>query len=213
MWMLHEVLGNAFEVQRVDLYSAAQYSPDFLLLNPNHSVPVLQITWANGTVQHQTESAAMVAFLADAFPDAALAPPITASLERATYLQMLHFSSHWIDMMLWQIRAHEHVLPAAQQDSRTAVRYRHKFQKEVEPQLRKIFERGAFACGDSFSAADCVLGHTVFWARGYGLCQDDVFKEYVSRLSKRAAFKMAFSDTQEFVLDARAYPLSQHFTG
>ncbi len=65
-WMLHEVVGDNFEVERVALYDGAQYSDDYLRLNPNHAVPVLEITWSVGTVQRVIESAAIVAFLADA---------------------------------------------------------------------------------------------------------------------------------------------------
>lgn len=212
-WLLHEVLDDDFEVQRVDLAGAAQYAPEFLRLNPNHAVPVLAITWADGSVQWQTESAAIVTFLADAFPLAALAPPAGPSPQRADYLQLLHFISAAVDMMLFQIRMHEHVLPASEQDIRTIARYRSKFLHEVEPQLRQRLTRAPFACGEQFSAADCMLGHTVFWARGYGLCQDEAFAGYVSRLSRRPAFAKAFADVREFVLDARGCALSAHFTG
>ena len=71
--------------------------------------------------------------MADAYPAAGLAPPPGPSPERADYLQMLHFGSTWMDMMLWQIRIHEHVLTADQRDDRTIVRYRHKFATEAEP--------------------------------------------------------------------------------
>lgn len=212
-WMLHEVVGDAFEVQKVDLYGAAQYGTEFLRLNPNHGVPVLEITWDDGTVQRVIESAAMVAFLADAFPDAGLAPRPGATRERADFLQMLHFGSTWMDMMLWQVRAHEHVLPEAERDARTVARYRKKFRLEVEPQLAARLEQAPFICGQMFSAADCVIGHSVMWARGYGLCRDDVFRRYVSLLSKRPAFAAAMSDAREFVPDATGQPLSAHFTG
>jgi glutathione S-transferase len=212
-WMLHEVVGDAFEVEKVDLYGAAQYSADFLRLNPNHCVPVLEITWDSGTVQRLIESAAMVAFLADAFPDAGLAPAAEASPERADYLQMLHFGSTWMDMMLWQVRAHEHVLPIAERDPRTVTRYRKKFRDEVEPQLAARLERTPFICGPEFSGADCVVGYTVFWARGYGLCRDEIFRRYISQLSKRPAFVAAFADAREFAPDATQQPLSAHFTG
>lgn len=212
-WMLHEVLGDAFTVQRVDLYGAEQYGPEFLRLNPHHAVPVLEITWADGTVQHQTESAAIVAFLADAFPAAALAPAAGASPQRADYLQMMHLVATTMDMMLFQIRMHEHVLATHAQDPRTIARYRTKFANEVEPLLRERLTRTPFACGEQFSAADCMLGHTIFWARGYGLCQDAAFASYMTRLSQRPAFAQAFSDVREFVLDARGSALSQHFTG
>jgi glutathione S-transferase len=212
-WMLHEVVGNAFEVEKVDLYQAVQYSAEFLHINPNHCVPVLEITWDNGTVQHMLESAAMVAFLADAFPAADLAPSAGASPARADYLQMLHFGSTWMDMMLWQIRAHEHVLPEAERDPRTVTRYRKKFCDEVEPQLAARLALAPFVCGQQFTAADCIVAHSVFWARGYGLCRDEVFQRYMSLISQRPAFGAAFSDLHGFVLDATRQPLSAHFTG
>lgn len=212
-WMLHEVVGEAFDVEKVDLNSAVQYAPEFLRINPNHSVPVLEITWENGALHYMLESAAMVAFLADAFPAAALAPPPDASPERADYLQMLHFGSTWADMILWQIRAHEHVLPASERDPRTVARYRNKFREEIEPQLMARLERAPYICGEAFTAADCITGHTVVWARGYGLCQDEIFRRYMGTISKRPAFGAAFADAREFVLDATQHPLSRHFTG
>lgn len=197
-WMLHETVGDAFSVVSVDLYSGVQYRPDFTALNPNHAVPVLQIGWSDGSTQTMIESAAMVAFLADAHPDKELAPPPGATRERADYLQMLHFGSTWIDMMLWQIRIHEHVLPEAERDARTVARYRRKFETEIEPQLAQRLSSAPYICGERFTAADCVIGHDVTWARGYGLCRDPVFRDYVSRLSKRPAFAAAFADARQF---------------
>jgi glutathione S-transferase len=139
-WMLHEVVGDAFEVARVDLYGGSQYSAEFMQLNPNHCVPVLVITWDTGESQRMIESAAIVTFLADSYPDKALAPPPGASPERVDYLQMLHFGSTWMDMMLWQVRIHEHVLPPAERDPRSVMRYRKKFTEEVEPQLARRLE-------------------------------------------------------------------------
>lgn len=81
-WALHETVGNDFEVVRVDLYAGEQYEPDFLRLNPSHGVPVLEITREGGEVQTMVESVAIVAFLADAFPQAGLAPAAGASRER-----------------------------------------------------------------------------------------------------------------------------------
>lgn len=213
-WALHEVVGEAFELERVALYDGAQYDETFLRLNPNHSVPVLEITWEGGRVQRMIESAAIVEFLADAFPEHGLAPPPGASAARADYLQMLHFGGTWIDMMLWQVRVHEDVLPESARDARTVARYRHKFVAEVEPQLARRLSATPFICGENFTAADCVVGHDVIWARGYGLCQDDVFRQYVSQLSKRPAFARAFADAREF---SRAVPqdkpLAGKFTG
>lgn len=200
-WILHELVGDAFEVEKVELYTAAQYNTEFLLVNPNHCVPALQITWNTGAIQNMIESAAMVAFLADAYPHTDLAPLPGASPERADYLQMLHFGSTWMDMMLWQIRIHEHVLPVAERDPRTIARYRKKFADEVEPQIALRLDQASYICGDKFTAADCVVGHSVMWARGYGLCQSDVFRPYLSTLAKRPAFVSGFSDAKQFVAE------------
>jgi glutathione S-transferase len=197
-WMLHEVVGDGFEVEKVDLYKGVQYGADFLRLNPNHNVPLLEITWDDGSVQHMLESVAMVAFLADAYPGKGLAPPPGMSRERADYLQMLQFGGTTMDMMLWQVRIHEHVLPDAERDPRTIARYRRKFTDEVEPQLAGRLERAAHICGSGFTAADCVVGHAVTWARGYGLCRGEVFRSYLSRLSRRPAFAAAFADARDF---------------
>jgi len=67
-WALHEVVGNDFEVEKVALYDAALFAPDFLSINPNHNVPVLQINWPDGAEHHTLESAAIVAILASKRP-------------------------------------------------------------------------------------------------------------------------------------------------
>lgn len=205
-WALHETVGDAFETVPLDLYAGAQYAPDYLAKNPNHNVPLLEIEFADGRAMRMRESAAMVLFLADAFPEKGLAPPPGAGADRADYLQMLQFAASPMDMMLWQIRIHEHVLPRAERDEGTIVRYRGKFAKEIEPQLVARLEKTPFICGEAFTAADVMIGHNVGWARGYGMCQQEIFREYTSRLSKRPAFRSAFADVGSFKPEAPQRP-------
>ena len=200
-WILHETVGDDFDTKIVDLYGGEQFAANYLVLNPNHNVPTLEILWKNGEKTTMLESAAMVAFLADAFPEKNLAPkPDALSPARADYLHMLHFAGSWMDMMLWQIRIHEHVLPENDKDPRTALRYRKKFVDEIEPQLKARLEKTEFICGDEFTAADCIVGHNVTWARGYDMCEDPVFRGYLSRISKRRPFVKAFADARKFTL-------------
>ena len=140
----------------------------------------------------------MVALLADAFPEKGLAPSPGLSFARADYLQVLH-SGASIDMMLWQIRIHEDILRESEKDERTVVRYKSKFSKEIDPQLRSRLDRGPFICGDQFSAADCVIAHCIVWARLYGLCAGEPFDRYLNRMSERSAYRSAFSDIDRFV--------------
>jgi glutathione S-transferase len=214
-WMLHEVLGEDFEVEKVPLYEGRQYEPEYLSINPNHCVPTLEITLPDGSRRHMLESGAIVTFLADAFPEKRLAPsPSPLSIERADYLQMIFFGASWMDMMLWQVRIQEHLLSDDEKDARSLQRYRDKFRNEVEPQLRQRFETHSFICGDSFTAADCIIGHNVTWARAYGLCQDEIFRAYLSRVSKRPAFVAAFADARSFQANPPdSGPLRSRFTG
>jgi glutathione S-transferase len=199
-WLLHEVLDENFDVEVVPLYEGVQYSPAYLEKNPNHNVPALEITLENGDSKMMLESGAMITLLADIFPEKALCPPPQVfSVERADYLHMLHFGTSWMDMMLWQVRIHTHLLgPDA--DAKTLARYENKFRNEVEPQLLGRFDKHDFICGERFSAADCVMGQNVLWAQAYGLCQDERFGEYINRLSARPAFQKAYADLGDFSL-------------
>ena len=133
------------------------------------------------------------------YADRGLAPPPAPfSRQRADYLQMLHFSASWFDMMLWQLRLHHDLFPADVRDERTIGRFRKKIKQEVEPQLLARLGRGDYICGDAFSAADCIMGHDVIWARMYGLCEHETFGAYLARLEERPAWQAAFADRHEF---------------
>jgi glutathione S-transferase len=197
---LLETVGREFVTQPIDLYAGAQYRSEYLAKNPNHNVPLLEIEFTDGKALAMIESGAMVQWLADAAPDKRLAPPPGPSRARADYLQMLHFGATHVDMMLWQVRIHEHILPQAERDPRTAARYRAKLRNEAAPQIAGRLERDPFICGAAFTAADIVIGHDVFWARGYGEMQEEVFTRYLARLAERPAFGEAFSDLADFTL-------------
>ena len=67
-WILHETVGESFTTEPLDLYAGVQYSDEFMAKNPNHNVPVLDVEFDDGSHMSMLESAAMVAFLADAYP-------------------------------------------------------------------------------------------------------------------------------------------------
>ena len=92
-WMLHEVLGDDFETEIVEVIKGAMMTPEMLAKNPNHNLPMLDITWEDGSVQTLLESGAMVMWLADAFPEKQLAPAPSLSRARADYLQMIQFGA------------------------------------------------------------------------------------------------------------------------
>lgn len=197
-WMLHEVLGEAFEVEVVSVITGAMLTPDMLAKNPNHNLPMLDIVWEDDREQTMLESGAMVMWLADAFPDQGLAPAPDAGFARADYLQMIQFGASWMDAILWQLRLHRDLLPPDLQQTSVFEMNHSKWAREIEPQLITRFNEQAYICGDAFTAADCIIGHNVRWARAYSLCADPVFDAYLERLGTRPAFQKAYSDADQF---------------
>ena len=82
-WMLEE-LGVAYRTE-VLAYGPAMKAPAYLAINPMGKVPA--ITHGDVVV---TEAAAICAYLADAFPEAGMAPP---PAERGAYYRWLFFAS------------------------------------------------------------------------------------------------------------------------
>ncbi len=197
-WLLHELLDEGFETERVALLQGQQFSSDFIAKNPNHGVPVLDVTYSDGGEQTVYESIAIMIFLADAYADKGLAPEAKDLQKRSDYLQMMAFGGSWMDMMLWQIRLNEDLLPRSVRSDALAKYNRDKFENEVEPQLLARLSKQDFICGENFSAVDCMIGQNINWARAYKLCQDDVFYAYMKRMKQRPAFQKAFADAHEF---------------
>jgi glutathione S-transferase len=84
-WMLEEI-GEPYKVEVLD-YASTMKGPDYLAINPMGKVPALR--HGDAVV---TETAAICAYLADAFPRAQLAPPPGDRL-RAPYYRWLFFTA------------------------------------------------------------------------------------------------------------------------
>lgn len=197
-WMLHEVVGDAFETEIVAVIRGAMLTPEMLAKNPNHNLPMVDITWDDGSVQTLLESGAMVMWLAEAYPDKNLAPPPGVSRARADYLQMIQFGASWMDAILWQMRLHRDLLPEGLKQDSIFELHKTKWAGEIEPQLIARLAAQAYICGDAFTAADCIAGHNIRWASAYGLCQDPVFGAYLDRLKTRPAYRAAYADADQF---------------
>ena len=91
LWMLEEA-GVPFERVRIDIRDAnAKADPEFRAASPLGKVPAL----TDGVVR-LNNSGAICAYIADAYPQARLAPPIGAP-ERGAYLQWLMFTNSNIE--------------------------------------------------------------------------------------------------------------------
>jgi len=175
----------------------------FLEINPNHAVPALGFTDADGESAVMFESCAIVEFLVDAIDAGdSLAPPPGPTKARAEYKKWMWFGGSWMDQLLWQIRQHGPggILPPEEQDPRVVTRTEEKWRAEVEPQLcaQLSSSGGPFLLGD-FSAVDCVVGHCVRWSRAYGLSTGvPQLEDYLAACQEREAFKSTYADAHTF---------------
>ena len=53
-FLLHEIYGDDFETVFMDMLKGAGRAPEFLAKNPNHAVPVLDITYEDGLFVHES---------------------------------------------------------------------------------------------------------------------------------------------------------------
>lgn len=175
-WMLEEV-GAPYETVLLG-YADSMKADDYLAVNPMGKVPAIV---HDGRVV--TENAAICAYLADAFPDAGLAP---AATNRADYYRWLFFASGPVEQAI--VNRSLGVVPTPQQERMVGYG---TFDKVIGVFDQAIAAREWIA-GDRFSAADVIVGSQVLFGMRFGtLPTTDAFTAYAARLTARAAYGRA----------------------
>ena len=155
-WMLEELEAD-YEFKLVPFGPNGFASEDYLKINPAGKVPALR----DGDLV-LTESAAIVTWLGDKFPDRQLVPP-AGTAARAKYDQWCYFVLTELEQPLWTKGKHTFVLPAEKRVPAVIETAKWEFQKALEI-LGKGLEGHRYILGDAFSAADILIGHTLTWA-------------------------------------------------
>ena len=179
-WMLEEI-GCPCRAELLD-YGPPMKSAAYLAVNPMGKVPALR---HGGTVV--TEAPAICAYLADAFPEAGLAPPPAA---RGPWYRWLFFAAGPLEaattnrFMGWQ----------APPDREGMLGYGTfaVVMNTLEQALERSLTAGGWLAGEAFSAADVYVGSHIGW----GLQLDSIdkrpaFVDYWSRLAARKAYQRA----------------------
>lgn len=173
-WMLEEV-GQPYETVLLD-YETSMKAPDFLAINPMGKVPAIR---HGDTVV--TECAAICAYLADAFPEAGLAPA-SGSPARGPYYRWLFFAAGPIEAAIID-RALGVDVPA---DKRAMVGYGQY--DDVVDVLDRHLASAEYVAGERFTAADVYLGSAVAWGTEFGtLPKRASFDAYLGRIMSRPA--------------------------
>lgn len=173
-WMLEEV-GRPYRTVVMD-FGTTMKAPEYLAINPMGKVPA--ITWRGVTV---TECAAICAWLADACPEAGLAPAFDDPA-RGTWLRWLFFAAGPLEAAV-TAKALGLLAPA---DKAGMAGYG-SFEQVVDA-LESAVSGGPWILGDRFSAADVYVGSQILWGLQFkSLPERDAFKAYAERLSRREA--------------------------
>jgi glutathione S-transferase len=177
-WMLEEA-ACTYETVVLD-YGTSMKAPEYLAINPMGKVPAIRY---GETVV--TEAAAICAYLADAFPDAGLAPP-PGNPRRGPYYRWLFFGAGPVEAVMTG-KALGLLAPA---DKKAMAGY--GSYEEVLDTIEQAVGGEGYLCGDQFSAADLYLGSQLGFAIRFGMIEPrPAFANYVGRLMERPAAKRA----------------------
>ncbi len=178
-WMLEE-LGVEYRTV-VQEYGKSMKSPEYLAINPMGKVPALQ---HRGIVV--TEAAAICAYLADAFPQAGLAPALDDPL-RGTYLRWMFFAAGPVEAAV-SAKAFGLLPPAEKAGS---VGYG-SFEQAMDALELAAGSASPWLLGEHFSAADVYVGSQVDFGLGFKTIPErPAFTAWAERLRARPAYQRA----------------------
>jgi glutathione S-transferase len=173
-WMLEEV-GQPYRTEVLD-YGTTMKAAEYLAINPMGKVPALR---HGDTVV--TEGAAICCYLADAFPDAGLAPP-PGDRERGPYYRWLFFAAGPLEAAATNKALGVEVPP----DRKRMAGYGSL--ADVVATLEAALSGREYLVGDGLSAADVYVGSHIGWGMMFGTLEKrPVFERYVERISSRPA--------------------------
>lgn len=173
-WMLEE-LGGPYRMEILE-YGTTMKAPAYLAINPMGKVPAIK----HGEVV-VTEAAAICAYLADAFPDAGLAPPPG---ERGAYYRWLFFAAGPLEAAL--VNHACGFQPTREQEARVG----YGSLPAVVDTLAQAVAGRRYIAGDRFSAADIYVGAQIGYGMRFGtLERRPEFETYWAGLKDRPAHR------------------------
>jgi glutathione S-transferase len=173
-WMLEEI-GQPYRTELLE-YCTTMKAPSYLAINPMGKVPAIR----RGDMV-VTEAAAICAYLADAFPDARLAPPVGDRL-RGPYYRWLFFVAGPLEAA-WTNKAMGFVVPPERERMMGYGRF-----ETVVDVLEQAVSGAQYMVGDRFTAADVYVGSGLGFGMQFGMIEKrPAFEQYWQRLSARPA--------------------------
>ena len=173
-WMLEET-GAPYQTEILD-YDTTLKAPAYLAINPMGKIPAIR---HGRTVV--TEGAAICAYLADAFPQAGLAPA-PGDPRRGPYFRWLFFAAGPVEAAVTN-KSMGFELPAGGERMAGYGSF-----DRVMNALEIAVSASDYVAGDRFSAADVYFGSQIGWGLQFGsIDKRPAFERYWARISERPA--------------------------
>lgn len=171
VWLLEE-LGVSYEIRPASIFRpmTGEGQPDATNPHPDKRVPAIV---HNGVLL--AESVAIVLHLADAFPEAQLAP-VPGDLRRGEYLT-------WI---AWYATELEQALFAGLGGELAGSPQKQRNHDAVMSRLQSALARGPYVMGDMFTGADLLIGSALGFGRA-AFPADEALDSYIERCRSRPA--------------------------
>jgi len=194
--VLLQEIGAPFELVLVDRTQGAHKRPEYLKLNPNGLIPVLQ---DGDLVLYET--AAICLYLADTHPAARLAPP-PGSAERARFYQWLVWLTNTLQAMLIHYFYPERLVDEG--DAAAATQVKARAERHVGTMLQLLDEQlaahgGPWLLGTDYAAVDPYAWMLCRWTRGFQTRPARDYPHlgpYLQRMLQRPALQRAIAAEQ-----------------
>ena len=188
-WMLEEV-GEPYETRVLDYATTMKQEP-YLSINPMGKVPAIV---HEGKVV--TEVAAICCYLADAFPQANLAPPPQG---RADYYRWIFFTSGPVEAAFSNKAAGWEPTPERQR------MFGYGNYDLTINNLEKALKGREYIAANHFTAADLFVGANVNFMLAFNLLEPrEVFVDYARRMTDRPAYERAKQIDAQLIADMQA---------
>ena len=177
-WMIEEA-DAPHRIVLIDFAKNEHKAPAFLALNPMGKLPTIE---HRGTIV--TETAAIIAYLADTFPQAGLAPALCEPA-RGAYYRWLFFGAGCFEPALL-----DKMMKRPEVERKSAVGW--GSYDDVLATLKTALATGPYLLGDKFTAADIYVGSELNFAVMFGapgLEGEPAIDAYLARLAERPAFQ------------------------
>jgi glutathione S-transferase len=189
LWGLKEVDAD-FEYVSVNLLEGEHKRPEFLRLNPAGKVPVL----VDGD-RVIPESAAIVLYLADKYPEKGLLPADID--ERVEVYRWTMFAVTELEQPLWRITRHGFLYPPEKRLPADIELAREDF-TAMAAILEKHLEGREFIVGNALTVADCVTVYLIDWANECQLIDGfPRLQAYLERLYARPEAPQRIADARK----------------